>query len=70
MAEPLTWERILDNLGSQIFRAQVFGGWLVKERGGGITFVSDPNLDWVVETRPAVVPEPPRVIVPPVPASD
>ena len=70
MAEPLTWERILDNLGSQIYRAPVFGGWLVKDRAGGITFVSDPNLDWVVETRPAVIPEPPRVVVPPIQSSE
>jgi hypothetical protein len=65
MSEPLIWERILDNLGSQLCRAPVFGGWLVKDRtGGSVTFVSDPNLDWSVETRPVVIPEPPRVAPP------
>lgn len=64
MAEVLTWERILDNLGSQLVRAPVYGGWLVKDRTGGVTFVSDPNFDWDVETRPAIIPEPPRVVPP------
>ena len=57
MAEVLTWERILDNLGSQLYRAHVFGGWLVKDHTSGVTFVSDPNFDWTVETRPVVVPD-------------
>jgi hypothetical protein len=64
MGDPLIWERVLDNLGSQLLRAPVFGGWLVKDRAGGLAFVSDPNLNWSVETRPAVIPEPPRVIPP------
>jgi hypothetical protein len=64
MAEPLIWERMLDNLGSQMYRAPVFGGWLVKDRTGSVTFVSDPKFDWDVETRPAVIPEPPRVTGP------
>jgi len=64
MGDPLIWERVLDNLGSQLYRAPVFGGWLVKDRTGGLTFVSDPNLDWSVETRPAIIAEPPRVVAP------
>jgi hypothetical protein len=65
----LLWERVVDNMGSQLYRAAIFGGWLVKDRNGGITFVSDPDLRWEVATRPAVVAEPPRVLVPPVTAT-
>jgi hypothetical protein len=65
MADPLFWERVIDNLGSQTFRAAVYGGWLVRDRDRGLTFVSDPNLEWAVDTRPAVIPEPPRVLPPP-----
>lgn len=64
MSEPLRWERILDNLDSQMYRAIVYGGWLVKYKNGAVAFVSDPNLDWEVETRP-VPAEPPHVAVPP-----
>jgi len=62
MGDPLIWERVLDNLGSQLLRAPVYGGWLVKDRAGGLTFVNDPNLTWAVETRPAIIPEPARVV--------
>jgi hypothetical protein len=61
----LVWERIIDNIGSQLLRAPVFGGWLVKDRTGGLTFVADPNLSWDVETRPPLPPEPPRVVAAP-----
>jgi len=68
MGDPLIWERVLDNLGSQLLRAPVYGGWLVKDRNGGaLTFVSDTNLEWAVETRPAIIPEPARVVLPPSP---
>ena len=63
MAE-LAWERIIDNLGSTLYRAQIFGGWLVKDKTGGVTFVANPELRWEVTTRPAVVQEPPRVTGP------
>jgi len=60
--QELVWHRILNNLDNQLFyRAQVFGGWLVMHKNGGLAFVSDPELQWEVATRPAVIPEPPRV---------
>jgi hypothetical protein len=63
MGDPLVWERVLDNFGSQLLRAPVYGGWLVKDRASGaLTFVSDPNLTWSVETRPAIIPEPARIV--------
>jgi hypothetical protein len=61
----LIWERVLDNMGLGLMRAQVFGGWLVRDRSGALVFVSDPQLRWEVETRPAVIPEPPRIVAPP-----
>lgn len=65
MGDPLNWERVLDNLGSQLLRAPVYGGWLVKDRtSGALAFVSDTNLEWQVDTRPAVIPEPARVVLP------
>jgi len=63
--QELIWYRILDNVDGQLLRAQVFGGWLVRHKNGsGLTFVSDPDLRWDVATRPAVIPEPPRVVAP------
>jgi len=69
--EELIWYRILDNVDGQMLRAQVFGGWLVRHRNGsGLAFVSDPHLRWDVATRPVFIPEPPRVVVPPVTTDD
>ena len=34
------------------------------KNGSGLTFVADPDLRWEVATRPAVIPEPPRVTGP------
>ncbi len=63
--QELIWHRILNNLDNQLlYRAQVFGGWLVMHKNGGLTFVSDPELRWEVATRPAVIQEPPRVTMP------
>jgi hypothetical protein len=63
--QELIWYRILDNVDGQLLRAQVFGGWLVRHKNGsGLTFVADPELRWEVATRPAVIPEPPRVVAP------
>jgi hypothetical protein len=62
--QELVWYRILDNVDSQLYRAQVFGGWLVRHKSGGLTFVTDPELRWEVATRPAVIQEPPRVTGP------
>jgi hypothetical protein len=63
--QELIWFRILDNFDNALYRAQVFGGWLVRHKdGSGLTFVSDPELRWEVATRPAVVQEPPRVTTP------
>lgn len=49
----LNWERIEDSNGTYgltIYRARIYGGWLVQTREGSITFISLNHPDgWVLE---------------------
>lgn len=41
----IEWERVYSNFGDNMFRAKVFGGWLVRY-DSSITFVPDINYAW------------------------
>lgn len=48
----LNWERIMDNniYGLTIYRARIYGGWLVQTTEGSIAFIPLNHPDgWVLE---------------------
>lgn len=51
----LKWERIIDSNGlvAPIYRARIYGGWLVKSYQGNIIFIELNHPDnWVLDTKP------------------